>query len=137
MEQHKTQAELAKFIGVRQNTVSDWLNRNKSPSSSYVYRICDFFGVSFNYLFTGQDENKKLQELSEGEREMLELIHPLSPKEQQRLIGVVESYLDKRDIPRITRTHAEKSSSFSDEKFCKEFNEHFTETLAVIKKLAA
>ena len=48
----KTQKELAEFIGVKQNTVSDWINRGTSPKIEHLYRIVDFFSISFDALFT-------------------------------------------------------------------------------------
>lgn len=39
----KTQKELAEFIGVKQNTVNDWLNNGTSPKIEQLYRIVDFF----------------------------------------------------------------------------------------------
>ena len=47
----KTQKELAEFIGVKQNTVSDWINRGTSPKVEHIYRIVDFFSIDFNTLF--------------------------------------------------------------------------------------
>lgn len=47
-----TQKELAEFLGVKQNTVSDWINRGTSPKIEHIYRIADYFSVSFDFLFT-------------------------------------------------------------------------------------
>lgn len=55
-DQSKTQAELAEYIHVRQSTVSDWVNKKKHPSSEHIYRISDFFNVSYNFLFTGKEQ---------------------------------------------------------------------------------
>lgn len=48
----KTQKDLAAFIGVKQNTVSDWVNKGTSPKVEHIYRIVDFFSISFDFLFS-------------------------------------------------------------------------------------
>lgn len=53
--QNKTQAQLAAFVHVKPNTVSEWLNNGSSPKVDKIYLIAEFFGVSFDYLFTGEE----------------------------------------------------------------------------------
>ena len=96
VETHHKQSELAKFVGVKANTVSDWINKGTSPKIEHLYRIADFFSVSFNYLFTGEES-----ELSSGinltdsnETIMLELFRMLSEKEQDRIIGRLENMVE-------------------------------------------
>lgn len=52
-----TQKELAEFVGVKQNTVSDWINRGTSPKIEQIYRIIDFFSISFDELFFDSKTN--------------------------------------------------------------------------------
>ena len=52
-----TQKELAEFLGVKQNTVSDWINRGTSPKIEHIYRIADFFSVSFDFLFLNNNSS--------------------------------------------------------------------------------
>ena len=59
VETHHNQAELARFVGVKPNTVSDWINKETSLKVEHLYRIADFFSVSFNYLFTGEKTEMK------------------------------------------------------------------------------
>lgn len=100
-EQGKKQRELADYVGVRQNTVSDWIVKDKSPLSNYVYRIRDFFDVSYDYLFTGQEKKESSPlELTQGERELFKLVHPLSETDKMKVTGVVEQYLLTK-YPRI------------------------------------
>lgn len=51
----QSQADLARFVGVKPNTVSDWINKGTSPKIEHLYRIADFFSVSFDYLFKGEE----------------------------------------------------------------------------------
>lgn len=45
-----TQAQLAAFAGVSQNSISNWINNLSSPSVPALIRIHQFFGVSLDAL---------------------------------------------------------------------------------------
>lgn len=45
VETKHNQAELARFVGVKANTVSDWINKGTSPEIEHLYRIADFFHI--------------------------------------------------------------------------------------------
>lgn len=57
-EQHKTQRDLADFLGVKPNTVSNWINGRSTPSGKVftsppfeqIKDIAIFFDVSIDYL---------------------------------------------------------------------------------------
>ncbi len=66
--QNKTQAQLAKYVGVKQNTVSDWLNLGTSPKIDHIYRIAEFFSTSFDFLFFGKEiPSSKVSDSTETE----------------------------------------------------------------------
>ena len=44
------QVALAKKIGVKQNTISAWLNHKKEPSINSLWLLADYFEVSIDYL---------------------------------------------------------------------------------------
>ncbi len=118
--------------GISSSLIGYWRRGQRKPTLDNIIAISNYLDLSTDFLLKGQNH----LQLRDGERELLAMVHKLSDKEQQRVIGVVESYLDKRNISKITKTDTDKTSTFSDEKFCKQFNENFTETLEVIKKLA-
>lgn len=51
-----SQSDLADALGVAQNTVSQYENELRIPSSRVVLRLANLFGVSPNYLL-GEDES--------------------------------------------------------------------------------
>lgn len=53
--QSKKQGDLAKYIGVRPATLSDWKAKRTSPASDLLRGIAEFFGVSVDYLVTGHE----------------------------------------------------------------------------------
>lgn len=54
-KQGKKQSELAAFVGVKPNTVSDWIKKGNSPKIEHLCRIADFFDVSLDFLITGKE----------------------------------------------------------------------------------
>ncbi len=88
-----TQAELARFVNVKPNTVSDWINKNTSPKIEHLYLIAEFFNVSFNYLMTGME--KAIPNLTNDEQQLLEVYNNL---EQDDKIRVYERALTLFDI---------------------------------------
>lgn len=56
-QKNMTQAELASFIGINQNTYSYWENDKVSIDSNSVLKLANFFNVSTDYLLCS-DEKK-------------------------------------------------------------------------------
>lgn len=49
MKEHKiTQAMLARLIGVRQQTISGWINKKKSPSYKHYEKLLEIIGDKEN-----------------------------------------------------------------------------------------
>ena len=70
------QKDLADYLHTSPSTVNGWKSANKNPSSSYIIPICEFLGVSANYLLTGSD----MPTIETGdplEQEILDLVHQL------------------------------------------------------------
>lgn len=51
----KRQADLARALNVRANTVSEWCKGRHDVSAVYYPKIAEFFGVSLDYLITGNE----------------------------------------------------------------------------------
>ncbi len=97
VETHHNQAELARFVGVKPNTVSDWINKGTSPKIEHLYRIADFFSISFDYLFTGEKtaSSNEINLMNGNETTMMNLFRMLSEKEQDRIIGRLENMVEE------------------------------------------
>lgn len=59
-ERGLTQAQLARFLKVSQQTIAQWENGTSHPSNISRKKICDFFGVSSSFLY--DDDNKNVIE---------------------------------------------------------------------------
>lgn len=51
-----TQAQLARQLGVRSATVSDWFNQNTAPSGLVMLRLPRVLGVNSGWLFSGEGD---------------------------------------------------------------------------------
>ena len=49
-----SQSGLARQLGVRAATVSDWFNRGAAPSGLVMLRLPDVLGVHAGWLFSGE-----------------------------------------------------------------------------------
>lgn len=56
-ERGLTQAELAKLLGVAQQSVAQWEKGKNLPGNVSRIKICDFFGVSASFLYADGDKN--------------------------------------------------------------------------------
>ena len=117
----KKQVDLAKAVGVRSNTVSDWKNKDASPSAELIYPIAQFLGVSCEYLLAGKDsgattntgsvhtnngiignthapviiKNGSERTLSDQENELLRIFNRLDIRDKTDLLSYAFSLEDK------------------------------------------
>ncbi len=49
------QSDLARQIGVKQNTISAWLLRKKEPSIKSLWLLADYFDVDIDYIVGRKD----------------------------------------------------------------------------------
>lgn len=49
-------ADVAKATGITKSTFSDWKNGRSNPKDTKLSKIAEYFGVSVNYLRTGEEE---------------------------------------------------------------------------------
>ena len=84
VQKNHSQAELARYVGVKNNTVSDWINKGTSPKIEHLYRIAEFFEVSYDVLMTGKEKSPSLPN---DEQELLSYYKKLPEREQMKLIG--------------------------------------------------
>lgn len=50
-----TQSELAAFLSTSRSTINGWKKENRNPSSELIVPICEFLGVSVEFLLTGKE----------------------------------------------------------------------------------
>ena len=82
-----TSYKVSKETGVSQSTLSDWKRGLSTPKLDKLQKIADYFGVTVNYLMTGEDsiESPKAALTPKDERDIAEdlenIMNKLSNKE--------------------------------------------------------
>ncbi len=85
------QKDLADYLETRSSTVNGWKEENRNPSSDMILPICEFLGVSCEYLLTGEDKGSS--PLSQDDSEWLMLIHKLPVESRYELKGYAKRML--------------------------------------------
>lgn len=63
-------------MNTKPSTVNGWKNTNRNPSSDLIIPICEFLGVSTDYLLTGSD-TPTIETGDPLEQEIMNLVHHL------------------------------------------------------------
>ena len=78
------QVQLAKRLGVKKQSVSNWENENIMPSIEMLVKIADFFHVSTDYLL-GRDK-----QLMDGVQTID--VTGLTPQQREHICAIVEDF---------------------------------------------
>lgn len=102
-KQNKNKAELARYLGIRPTTVTEWGTKGKKPSLDYVSRIGEFLGVSCDYLLTGKEFSSsnlifhELQ-LTEEQERLLSMYELLTEYEKGEIMGELKVMIRNKNI---------------------------------------
>lgn len=114
---------LSKAIGASSGLITAWKTGEKRPALDYIVMLAEYFDVTTDYLLCLSKERKNTPypDLTEDEREMLELFQKIPYKDQQRLIGRLQQVVsplsefelsgDAREEKAPPATGEDKSSS--------------------------
>lgn len=92
-----TQQQVAFAIGKSKGNVSGYENGSFEPSANTIIKLSECFNISTDYLLLGEDECASTNNpLTEGEEEIMNLVHPLAERDKIRVAGVIENYLATR-----------------------------------------
>ena len=85
-----SQADLARFLNVRQSTVQTWIQRGSIPAADTALKIASFLNVPLEYLIDGtKSEEKKSLKLSDFEKELLEEAKDLTSEDKTELLAYI------------------------------------------------
>lgn len=82
----KSPARVGVEIGLNKATVSAWKTKGSIPSGNTLYKLADYFGVSADYLLTGEEPTYQALRSSDEEVEIFEAINALKDTELRRLV---------------------------------------------------
>lgn len=98
-----SQAELARRVGIAQQTVNALINRNK-VGSLHLHRIARELQTSTQYL-TGETEDPAIDAaelaFTSQDREWLELLHALPPMDRAAVLQLARTIAHSAVSPRI------------------------------------
>ena len=94
MQNNLSQQQLAKTLGIKQNTLSNYENGITQPDLNLIIKISDFFGCSIDYLLGHQTKNLIYSEtLTPIQQKLMELIKKLNDEQGLFLIGYLSDML--------------------------------------------
>lgn len=85
-----TPAQMERDIGIRQSTFISW-KKGSQPAADKIIKILQYLEVSPNELFGYETA----QELSDNEKELLNLFKQLPEREQIKFIARLEDRIDE------------------------------------------
>ena len=90
-EKHIDQKDLAKYLGLSAQTMTDWKNGKSHSYHKYLQEISVFLETSMDYLSTGKKEPapKNGDGLSPAKRQLLEAVDDLTDEQCEKLLGIV------------------------------------------------
>lgn len=95
-----TQSKLEKEIGISNGATSKWAK--STPSAEVLQKLSEYFGVSVEYLMTGNSSNIKVVDENNNvvvlDDEALELIDSLRSNPEMRMLFSVSKKATKEDI---------------------------------------
>lgn len=92
-EKNRRSVDLASVLAVGTGQISTWKKRNTDPPARYIPKICEFLGVSYEYLLTGKEDIANM--VSSDDAEWLSLIHQLPSNAQHEFRGEIKGYLKR------------------------------------------
>lgn len=91
-EKDKRAYELCEKLSIRTSTMSTWKARTNDPPAKYMKTIADFFGVSLEYLMTGQEAPVR-KNTTQEEDNLLDLFRSLPEPKRYEFIGELKGFL--------------------------------------------
>lgn len=100
MEQKGIKAvDLATKINVSKSVISTWKKRNTDPPANFIVQICEFLGVSIQFLITGGDPPESAATTSFGDKAILDQVQHLTENQKLQLSGAISMLIAMQNTP--------------------------------------
>lgn len=80
---------VSKETGITTATITCWKQGKYEPKSEKLQKLADYFGVSLEYLMTG--EEKEIPAISDRERKLLNSFSMLPGEMQDKFLDLIEA----------------------------------------------
>ena len=91
------QIEIAKYLGISQGSISNWMKGINSIDIENLAKLCEFLGVSLNQIY-GVDPITPDTLLTAQESELLSLFRSLNRSGQEMLISTARAFSGNPDM---------------------------------------
>lgn len=85
--------DLCRYLEINTSTMTNWKNRGTDPPARYIVPICEFLGISYEYLLTGKETPSSI--VSVDDADWLSLIHQLPPEKRYELKGYIKRMIEE------------------------------------------
>ena len=80
--------KLASELGFNKGNVADWKSGKTKPRTEHIVKLADFFGVTTDYLLTGQEPLPP--DVTADEMDILKKLRSLSPEKRKAIEMLLE-----------------------------------------------
>ena len=88
-----TPYKFCKDTGVSTSTISTWKKKNSQCRPELAEKVCNYFGISHDYLMTGKDaETSEIPPLMPEQFELLELYSKLKDEQKTAIMNLLRSF---------------------------------------------
>lgn len=97
-EKGKKAKDLADFLHVNSGQISMWKKRNADPKAEQIFNICEFLGVTPEYLLTGKESPPSSDPDDPMLSQIISLYKKLSDVQRGELIGYARRMVEEQEI---------------------------------------
>ncbi len=72
-QKNMTQAQLAKMLNTTPQRLTEWISKNRQPSTKYLEQMAKIFEVSIDYILTGEEKETKNENYPNNIKELKSL----------------------------------------------------------------
>jgi transcriptional regulator with XRE-family HTH domain len=90
-----SQSELARMVGVPQQSIAYWETTGKTPRSEVLLKLAKALGVRVEALLTPEPVRERRGGPAGKVREAFEAVSRLPRRQQEKILEVVEALVDK------------------------------------------
>lgn len=94
-----SQKQLAEELGMTQSAIANWERRSVTLSPEQISMLSRFLEVSLDELFGTSEIPEKLHIPGGRTREVFERVGQLPRRQQEKIVDVVEAFVDKKLTP--------------------------------------
>ena len=106
-ENSMTSKEIGKIIGTKKGPMTDWKNGKSKPTLDQIIAICEYFGVSADYLIFGMHEKALDRSFSSLSSEEIEVI------EEWRKLSYSNRVIAKGRLFELSKEQIDSSKNFN------------------------